>query len=332
MTPAPPSADARSVGPARAERAKRRQRLIGTALGLALLGLAAWAVLRAAGSPAAAIAPLRDASPASVALLVGLIAVGPLLTGATFWVLTRRYGAVGFVEMTALMAGSWLLNFLPLKPGLFGRLAYHKAVNGIAITDSAKALIWANVLSLAGAALMAASALIAAMFVGGDHPLMLAAVAAPAPALALFAWHAARVRPAADPEVWRVLAAAALRYAELLVWAARFMVCFALIDRPIAPGAAAALAGVTAAVQFVPITGNGLGVREWAVGLLAPVLPVGLAAQAGLTTAQGLTADLAHRAAEIPVAIVLGLVGLAYAARRTRGRAAAGGPAATLDS
>jgi hypothetical protein len=57
--------------------------------------------------------------------------------------------------------------------------------------------------------------------------------------------------------------------------------------------------------MLVPIVGNGLGLREWAVGLAAPLLtPYVL----GL----GLAADLVNRATELVVILVLGLGGMAW--------------------
>ncbi|MHC4784997.1 MAG: hypothetical protein ACYTE6_03445, partial [Planctomycetota bacterium] len=63
--------------------------------------------------------------------------------------------------------------------------------------------------------------------------------------------------------------------------------------------------------MLVPFVGNGLGLREWAVGLAAPLLtPYVL----GL----GLAAELLNRAAELVVIVILGLGGIAWLTLRAR--------------
>ena len=63
---------------------------------------------------------------------------------------------------------------------------------------------------------------------------------------------------------------------------------------------------------LVPFVGNGLGVREWAVGLTA---------SRQVAAAVGLTADLVNRAAELIVAIPLGLAAWVWLTRTlARGR------------
>jgi hypothetical protein len=109
----------------------------------------------------------------------------------------------------------------------------------------------------------------------------------------------------------RLSLAALVRYAELFVWAVRYHAAFALIGAPIGWGAALALACVGMAAMLVPLVGNGLGVREWAIGLVSSRI-------AGGVLELGLTADLVNRAAELAVITALGLAGAGWLTRRAR--------------
>ena len=61
---------------------------------------------------------------------------------------------------------------------------------------------------------------------------------------------------------------------------------------------------------------NGLGLREWAVGLLAPFL-------AGYSMEQGIAAELVNRAAEVVIVLVAGLAGAGWVTRTWRSGARA---------
>ncbi len=233
-----------------------------------------------------------------VAVLIGAIVANVALTAMMFSVLISRYGRVGILEMQALIAGATLLNFLPLRPGLLGRVAYHRAANAIPAVDTARTIIQALILS---ASLGAYLALVAAISAWLSLPLEVG-VALPAPLLLL----------ASARAPWRILSLAALlRYLDLLVWAVRYWMVFDLIGASIDHRTALALACVSVIANLVPFVSNGLGLREWAVGLLGPFLrqyPVPL----------GLTAELVNRSAEIVVILILGLAGLAWLAHSSR--------------
>ena len=250
-----------------------------------------------------ACAAVVAASPVVIALLFAAIVANVVLTALMFNVLISRYGRVGIVEMQALIAGATLLNFLPLRPGLLGRVAYHRAANDIPPLDTARTIVQALLLS---AALGAYLALVAMISVWLNLPLELGVVL-PGPVLLLAAVRAP----------WRILCIAALlRYLDLIVWAVRYWMVFDLIGAPIDHRTALALACVSVIANLVPFFSNGLGLREWAVGLLGPFLrqyPVQL----------GLTAELVNRAAEILVILILGLAGLAWLAHTSRLKARA---------
>jgi hypothetical protein len=72
---------------------------------------------------------------------------------------------------------------------------------------------------------------------------------------------------------------------------------------------AVGVAVVAAVANLTPVIGNGLGVREWAVGLAAPLL-------GGYETDAGLAAQLTGRAVDAVMAIALGGPALAWIASR----------------
>jgi uncharacterized membrane protein YbhN (UPF0104 family) len=122
----------------------------------------------------------------------------------------------------------------------------------------------------------------------------------------------------AAPNRVRLATAALLRSIEVPLIALRYHVVFLLIDVPIPPSAAIALACIAVAAGLIPLAGSGLGVREWMVGLVAPLLVV-------MPEAAGLAADLVHRAAELSVVVLLGSVALWWLVRRIGRKATAGG-------
>ena len=104
-----------------------------------------------------------------------------------------------------------------------------------------------------------------------------------------------------------------MRLLELLLIAARYHAAFALIGSPIDTATATTLACVSMIASMVPFLSNGLGLREWAVGLLAPLL-------AACDMTQAMTADLVNRAAELIVVSIAGLAGLGWLMQHRRTR------------
>ncbi len=316
------------VPPAPSAPARRRSgaKVLTWLVGVTLVALAGWAAARAGVSVTGVWSTLSAAPRWALTMLVAMVAVTPILTSLMFWVLQGRYTRFGFAENTTLILSAWLLNYLPLSPGLVGRLAYFKVVHATPIGHSARAVIWANVLSvLAAIALLMLVAVCAAAF-PSRTALLAAVVGAPAVGLGAFAWYAHRKRPQPDPEVWRILAALAVRYAELHVWAARYWALFEVMNAPISWGGALALAGVAGIAALFPLAPNGLGLREWAVGLVAPLLPLSLAYSVGLTASVGLSAELVHRACEVVLAVVLGVPATLWVTARLRKHAAGASP------
>ncbi|MDZ4753112.1 MAG: hypothetical protein SGJ11_01280 [Phycisphaerae bacterium] len=274
-----------------------RARPFGAVLGLLLLIAAVVVVLRSGPALDAAWSALRDAPIMSVLALLGSVFAGVFLTGCVFWILTRRFGQVSFGDMQALMAATTLANYLPLRPGLLARVAYHHAHHSIRARDSLRTIVEAMLLSVIALATLVPSLMLA-------HWLALpltAALVAPA-ALGAAALPFRRVRMLAL--AWE------LRYLETLLTALRYHIAFALIGAPVPFATSCAIACVSMIATLVPFVSNGIGLREWSIGLLAPVL-------AGYELEQGLAAELLHRAAEIAVIVPTGLLGFAWLWRRS---------------
>lgn len=312
-------------------RPRRRWAALGSfVLGLLLLG-AAIRVAGERGQLSAAQAAARQAPWPVVAGVVTLPLLTWLLTSAVFGVLTRRYGRVGWGEMGALIGSASLLNLVPMRPGTIGRIAYHKVVNRLRVRDSAKVVALAMVCSAVSAIAMVAAVMLTLRV---DPPLAPIGAVVPLPLLALGAAAAHRRRdPRAGPTSpvaplldWRFLVACSIRYAEVLVWALRYWLVFALVGRPIGFADAAIIAAASQASMLVPVQ---VGAREWIVGVVAGMLAAGSVGASTLSgalnaAAPGVTADLVNRAAELLVLVPVGLASTIWLWGRRAGAAPPG--------
>src|SRR5512145_2699255 len=110
---------------------------------------AAVAVARQRGALEAAMAAVAHPRPAVLALLLAAVAANLALSATCLRVLIARFGRVGTLEMQAVVATATLLNFLPLRPGLLGRVAWHRARSGIPATATLRTAIEAALISAA---------------------------------------------------------------------------------------------------------------------------------------------------------------------------------------
>lgn len=281
--------DPRGVWATPLDRSKRRLlRQIGTLAGIALIAAAIIVLAMRGDEIPRALAALRSPSPPALAALFGSLVGSTLLSTLVLRVLIQRFGQVGFREMLELVCASTLGNFVPLQPGLAGRVAYHHMVNRIPVTKTVLSLAEASVAS-AVAVGMLVGALWAQSKWGENLPWWAPTLAG---VIALPLLGNARLRPFA----WALLA----RWVEVLLWALRAWACFELIGESVSPRAALAFGCVAVSSNLVPFIGNGLGVREWAVGLLATPL-------AGIPLQSGLAAELVGRAAELLFFVPAGL-------------------------
>jgi hypothetical protein len=280
---------------------RRLYRRIGTVIGAALLVAAIVGVVRNEAIGASLQAAWHSPHWDALALLVGAVLATQVLTSATFALLMRRHARIGFGEMNALVAASTLANYVPMQAGSIGRLAYHRTVHGVPVRATLVAILQA----------MAATAV--ATCAVGAAALLGTAANAPwwAPALVTVLW-----LPLAIEHAWRTFALVmVVRTLEVLAWAVHAWAAFRLSGWDIAPQTAIGAALVASAANLVPFIGNGLGIREWAVALAAPVL-------GGYERDAGLAAELTGRAVDVAVAVPLGLISFAWLVRRLHAAAA----------
>ncbi|MGH7132388.1 MAG: hypothetical protein ACREJO_10635 [Phycisphaerales bacterium] len=282
------------------------------AFGLCLLVAAVWVVTRQSSALADAWAAARTSPPWMIAAIVLLPLVNWLLSSVIFWIITNRYGRVGFWEMSALLGSAWLLNMLPMKPGLVGRVAYHRAISGIPIATSLMALALAFASGLAGIALAVALTTPPAR-VGAQMVVGIMVVSAPI----LWGISKSKGKLSATDLVARCTLAALVRSLDTYIWAIRYALVFKIVGiEGLTPGVVVAIAGVSQIAGQFPVQ---FGLREWVVGWSASQTGSSTRAAAGLAAlAPGLTADLINRACEIACALPVGLVSSAWVFRRLR--------------
>lgn len=249
-----------------------------------------------------------------IVLACVLPAVNWMLTSATFWALTGRFGRIGLVDMAWAIGAAWVFNYLPLRPGMLGRFAYHKIVHDIRVRDSARVVIEAMLASVVGGAVMLGLAVVLPMRT--DIAVCVAVLGGPmvVGAGVSLGWWASGIRG-------RFALAITLRYAEMLVWLTRYLIAFSLVGASIDIRTAAIITVVSQLAITIPISGNGLGVREWGVGLTTAALFAAGAIDtldAAGATRLGLAADLVLRGMELIPALLVGSLSSAMIFRRTR--------------
>jgi hypothetical protein len=302
-------------------------RWVGLAIGMACLAGAIVVATREHAALMAALDALRAARPPAVALLLLGFVVAIPLTAALFLILIRRFARVGFGEMLALISATSLANMLPLKPGLIGRVAWHRVHHGVRATDTLRTVVEAILLSALVAALMLAAVPVLRA-VGAPVALALLAPALPAVVGIL-------------PRARTFAAALLVRQCEFAVSVGRYAIALELVGAVARDTVAGSMAGsmsasmsgsmgntaagsagvaietaivlscASAVATLVPFVSNGLGLREWTTALILPALDAG-------TFAAGVSAELVLRAAELLVTVPAGLVGGAWLARRAR--------------
>jgi len=235
-----------------------------------------------------------------------------LSISASIWFLLSRFGRLGFAETLGLTGMAWLLNYLPMRPGMVGRIAYHKAVNGITIRHTGQTLIEGTVIT----AICSGVLLLGALFLRGVDAGLAWSLLVAIPMVAAAVASAALWK--SNPVVARYCAAGSLRVLDMAVWAGRYALAFAIVGSTIDMPAALVLAVASQVAMLIPIAGNGLGVREWLIGALAAGLPAAMLGGAEANLSQGLTADVLNRFVEVLVAIPLGLMCLGIILRRLK--------------
>ncbi|MCC6581405.1 MAG: flippase-like domain-containing protein [Phycisphaeraceae bacterium] len=279
-----------------------RGRLVGRVTGY-VVGAALTAAAVAMAIRSTPWETLRHADPGWLSLLALTVAVNLALAGAMFWCVTLSFDArprVGLAKMTALMAISAMLNYLPMRPGLMGRAAYLKVKHGLPLRQS----VWILGVVLATATLVLVTTGLAAALGprGGEGGSCLAAVAFLSCLSTLTGRAARRVLRRPVTAAWGWIA---IRLADMLVAGLRTSVALHLVGVEVSYGQAVAAGAAGMLVSLIGLTPNGLGMREWAIAATA-------AALAPVSTSAGLAASLLDRAVEVVVVCLAGLISLAW--------------------
>ncbi len=288
-------------------RARAWRAPLGFAVGLALIAAAVYVLASNADRLRAAADAAAHASPWLILALVLMPVLNAGVVAWSFQILMNRFGRVPYDDMAALIASAWLLNYLPMRPGLVGRLAYHKAVHKVSFRSSVAVSV-----ALALMTGLAAAHLLAIWIAFTVHVAFGAAVAIASVWLVLvLSAVAANRSPAGAVPTGALRSTLVLRYLDLAVWALRLVVAFEIIGQPIPIMVGVLLAAVIQLAYLFPLTGSGLGVAEWAVAVVAPLAVT-------IDPASAIAASLVNRAGELVAAVPIGLAGGAYIAKRRR--------------
>ena len=268
-------------------------RVMGYGAGVALVAVAVWKGLSGVDLERLVAAPRLPLLAMGVAVLA-TIGMGGLM----FWVVTRSFDArppVGLGRMTHLISASALLNYVPLRPGLIGRAVYLNRLHGLPLVHSVQ--IW---LVVAGVSAVVFSVVILAVQIGPvGNPLIRVGGAAAALVLASTVTGAAAGRVLAR-RVDSGWSWALIKLAELLLWGLRLWLAMLVVGISISYPQAIAAAAAGNLAGLLPVTPNGLGLREWAiVGLL------GLSGQVDIADAA--LATVIDRGVEVLVVVPVGL-------------------------
>jgi hypothetical protein len=282
---------------------------------------------------------LLAARAGDVTILLGLtFASAIVLVSQLFWLASRPFAdperPLRWWEMQPITAASILLNYTPLKIGLIGRIAYLRQYHGIGYLASGLSHF------LLAAALGASLVLLAALTVWRSDLdfawwVGLSLGCAASGGLISIGVKAFAPRPLAEivqrsflggpwlRSSMQVSAWCAVSCGLVLLGAVRWCVAFRIYGKPVSLREALLISIVH---QLAAALGpaNGLGLREWLVGLVAGSGFLGMAAVSGLQV--GVAVSIIDRAAEVLVVVPAGLLGIAWLAHRRR----AGDPVASV--
>lgn len=300
----------------------RARRIIGALLGV-LLFVAAIGAVMMNREPLAQAWTLGTSDRWPLLLLAAVLPLANwVVTSGALWALLRPWrgeeGRVGFIEMMQLVGVAGLANYLPMRPGMIGRVTYHKVVNGISVGRAIRATIAKLVLSAVSIVVIVCVGLFAAEW--GIATIWGIALIVLVPVGGLFISAGAMGRAGGATRVSNLVLGLAFSLLDMVIWMARYAATFALVGAPLNAPQAAAVTGVSQAAMVVPLTGNGLGLREWAVGLTGPLLPESLTGAAPVSQPAALSADVLNRGLEVIVAVALGMVCSALIAANLRKR------------
>lgn len=281
---------------------KLSARWLALAAGLALLGAAVATATTKVDFSALGAAPWWAAPAMGLAILANLA-----LTAALFGAVTRCFDAdppVDAGRMFQLICVSGVLNYLPLRPGLFGRAAYLKLRHQLPIRQSVLILV---VTLAVGGIVLGSTALVVLAAAEQWRSAACAAVVVVlllcSPLVGPVAQRLLR-RPTVGAWTWLPL-----KIADMLVGGFKLWLALRVFGQTVTFEQALAVRAVGSVVDMLGLTPNGLGLREWSIG--------GLAALTGLTEGPhvAVAAALFERGLEAVVVVVTGLIAVAQLRR-----------------
>lgn len=281
--------------------------------GLGLLIAAVYLAIRGADWQA-----IRGAQGKIWAAAIGLVVVLYLINIALFWLATKpveRIKRVSLLDWVAMLPASGLLNYLPMRVGLIGRIAYMKKLYGIGYR--ANLLVMLALAMASGGVYLLAGGL--TVILGEFSPLWWTLLAAGMVGGAIVGWPLAiwgielekGIRPRGLP-AW-ITALYALRFADLLCVALRLLIAAQIVGRPMDFPLALKLAVVCNLAMLVSPVPGGIGIREWLGGLLIQWQGEG---QGVVKLEEAAALLLVDRATEVIVTGIGGMAGLAYMRRK----------------
>jgi uncharacterized membrane protein YbhN (UPF0104 family) len=249
---------------------------------------------------------LADARPWQVAAIAAGVVVNLLLTGLLWWLVTRSFDAdppVPLGRMTVLIAACELLNYLPLRAGMFGRAAYLKTKHKVPVRQSV-VMVFATM----GLTLVVFAVVVTALLAAGEVWQWLLAAGAVALLSVASLWLTPLLlrRPVFAAWAWPLV-----RVADLLTASARLWVALGVVGESVSFAHAVIAAAAGLLVRPISITPNALGIREWFVGVVAGEIAVD-----GYQPA--VAAALIDRAVEVVIMTVIGLPAMALLRGGTR--------------
>jgi hypothetical protein len=277
---------------------------IGFVLGLSLLIAGAVVISASPGMIDQLWTNLRHAPLWTVTVIISGPFVSWILVGMCLHMLLTRHGRVGRIEMLMLVGSAWLLNHLPMRPGLVGRVGYHKVVNNIRVRDAVEATVWALVFSAVSNVLVVGLVLLMPTDISTTG--LVGVLCAPA---VVFGFLGAIIA-IGSTKPGLLLGAFAVRYCDVLVWVVRYAAVFAALGLETSAVQVAFIAAASQFAQLIPITGGGLGFREWGVGITAR--------QGGHAMEAAIGADLINRAIETLWVLPIGFYSTWWVARSLR--------------
>lgn len=206
---------------------------------------------------------LWRAEPWRIVALLGAAALHLFITGVLFWAVTLSFDATPRVtvgRMSALIAASSLLNYLPLYAGVIGRAAYLKALHKLPLRQSFLIQLAVLVLSVLvpGVAVLIIWLLPKSLWPWAGLIAIAIATAVTGPiAGALLA------RRIVAPWSW-----APLRVVETLLAATRLWLAFGIASTDTTYGHCVLLAAVSMFITVALPLPNGLGAREWVLAAI----------------------------------------------------------------